>query len=86
MKTNFNSDFYTTDRSYTREDAEGRLFAKGITNFTFTGQSYSNGASFYFELENGKKVRVSDHILTGNRSFDYIQISIVEIKKLRINR
>lgn len=80
--TTFNNDFYTPNRGYTRNDAENRLIAKGIKNFTFTGESYSNGASFYFELESGRKIRVSDHRLTGNRAFDYIQIDIVEFKTL----
>ena len=84
--SNFNADFYRPNRSYTREDAEGRLISKGVKNFSFTGVSYSNGTSFYFELNNGTKIRVSDHPLTGERAFDYVQISIVEIKKLSINK
>jgi hypothetical protein len=87
MKTsNFNSNFYASNRTYTRQDAEERLIEKGIKEFAFTGQSYSNGASFYFEMNNGVKVRVSDHPLTGNRAFDYVQISLIKISKLSIKK
>jgi hypothetical protein len=87
MKTsNFNSNFYASNRTYTRQDAEERLIEKGIKEYTFTGQSYSNGASFYFEMNNGVKVRVSDHPLTGNRAFDYVQISLIKISKLSIKK
>jgi hypothetical protein len=78
MKAQFNSDFYTANKSYTREIAESKMTEKGYSNFTFTGCSYSNGASFYFTLEDGRKVRVSDHKLTGKRAFELIQISFVE--------
>lgn len=87
MKTsNFNSNFYASNRTYTRQDAEERLIEKGIKEFAFTGQSYSNGASFYFEMSNGVKIRVSDHPLTGSRSFDYVQISLIKISKLSIKK
>ena len=78
MKAQFNSDFYTANKSYTREIAESKMTEKGYSNFTFTGCSYSNGASFYFTLEDGRKVRVSDHKLTGKRAFELIQISFIE--------
>jgi hypothetical protein len=84
--SNFNSNFYASNRTYTRQDAEERLIEKGIKEYTFTGQSYSNGASFYFEMNNGVKVRVSDHPLTGNRAFDYVQISLIKISKLSIKK
>jgi hypothetical protein len=84
--SNFNSNFYASNRTYTRQDAEERLIEKGIKEFAFTGQSYSNGASFYFEMNNGVKVRVSDHPLTGNRAFEYVQIPIREIKKIGVNK
>jgi hypothetical protein len=77
MKT-FNSDFYKANKNYTREIAESKMTEKGYSNFSFTGCSYSNGASFYFTLEDGRKVRVSDHNLTGKRAFDLIQIRFVD--------
>ena len=80
--SNFNSNFYTSNTSYTREMAEARMIEKGYSNFSFLGSSFSNGASFYFELQDGRKVRVSDHKLTGNRAFNTIQIYIVEPKTL----
>ncbi len=76
--TNFNSNFYQANKSYNREFAENVLIQKGYSNFDFTGCSYSNGASFYFVLEDGRKVRVSDHNLTGKRAFEYIQVRLVE--------
>jgi hypothetical protein len=76
----FNSNFYQTNTSATREQAEARLKKLGYKNFTFNSCSRSNGASFYFTLENGEQVRVSDHPLTGNRAFDVIQVSLYEIK------
>lgn len=54
--------------------AEARLVEAGYSNFQFTGSSYSNGASFYFDGPNGEKIRVSDHRLTGNRAFEIIQV------------
>jgi hypothetical protein len=82
----FNNNFYTANKNYTKQDAEARLISSGINNYTFTGMSYSNGVSFYFESETGHKIRVSDHILTGKRAFYYIQIDIVEIKKFSPNK
>jgi len=82
MKSTFNPNFYRPRMEYTREMAEARLKDLGYTEFYFTGCSHSNGASFYFELKDGTKVRVSDHPLTGRRAFDYIDISIVPIKTL----
>ena len=82
----FNNSFYSPNRQYTQKDAVARLFSKGIKNATFTGMSYTNGASFYFELESGRKIRVSDHRLTSERAFEYIQIDIVEIKQLGLNK
>ena len=34
--------------------AEARLVDLGYKNFTFKSVSYTNGASFYFESEDGK--------------------------------
>lgn len=81
MKT-FNTNFYKPNRSYTREIAEQRLISLGYKNFHFKGCSFSNGASFYFESEDGKEIRVSDHPLTGKRAFDVIQVYIVPVKTL----
>lgn len=81
----FNKSFYQPALEYTREIAEKRLSDLGYKNFSFTGHSYSNGASFYFEGEDGQKIRVSDHRLTGNRSFEYLQIDIVEKKTMPPN-
>jgi hypothetical protein len=78
---NFNPNFYKSNMSYTREFAEQRLISLGYKNFHFKGCSFSNGASFYFESEDGREIRVSDHPLTGRRSFDVIQVDIVPIKK-----
>ena len=83
---NFNSNFYQSNSSFTKEMADAKMIASGYASFQFTGSSYSNGASFYYELENGKKVRVSDHPLTGKREIDMIQISLVQIKKMGINK
>lgn len=83
----FNKSFYRSNFSYTREDAENKLRSLGYNNFTFKGCSYSNGASFYFDVEGlDKEVRVSDHPLTGRRAFDVIEISLVTIKKLSIKK
>jgi len=79
----FNSNFFQADRSYTREIAEAILVKKGFKNFTFKSSSFSNGASFYFESENGKEIRVSDHCLTGRRAFETIQVDLVERKTLQ---
>ena len=76
----FNKNFYQPNTSATKEQAEARLVKLGYTNFQFKGQSFSNGASFYFTLEDDTEVRVSDHPLTGNRAFDIIQVSLYEIK------
>lgn len=79
---NFNSNFFQSNAKYTREIAEQRLISLGYKNFTFKSASFSNGASFYFESEDGKEIRVSDHILTGNRAFETIQVAIEEVKML----
>lgn len=81
----FNSNFFQSDRSYTREMAEAILVKKGFKNFTFKSSSFSNGASFYFESETGKEIRVSDHGLTGKRAFDTIQVDLVEKKLFKAN-
>src|SRR5690554_3145772 len=78
----FNSNFYKPNMSYTREDAEQRLKSLGFKNFQFKGLSYSNGASFYFESEEGREITVSDHPLTGRRAFETIQVYIVPVKTL----
>ncbi len=78
----FNPNFYQPNRSYTREIAEQRLLSLGFKNFQFKGCSFSNGASFYFENEEGREIRVSDHPLTGKRAFDIIQVNIEEPKVL----
>lgn len=78
--TTFNQNFFQANRNYTREMAETKLIEKGYLIFSFDGCSFENGASFYFTLDNGKKVRVSDHELTGKRAFDTIQIRFVEPK------
>lgn len=83
MKT-FNNDFYQNNAKYTREQAESKMIENGYSNFHFKGCSFSNGSSFYFDVD-GKEVRVSDHILTGKRAFDTIQISFVEVKTLKTN-
>lgn len=76
----FNSNFYKANRSYTREIAEQRLISLGYKDFTFKSVSYTNGASFYFESEDGTEIRVSDHPLTGRRAFDVVQVDIVPVK------
>ena len=58
------------------------LFLWVIKIFTFKSASYANGASFYFESEDGKEIRVSDHPLTCKRAFDVIQVDIVPVKTL----
>lgn len=82
----FNSNFYQSNRSYSREMAEERLITLGYKNFTFKSVSYTNGASFYFESEDGKELRVSDHPLTGNRAFQMIDIAIREVKLFGVNK
>lgn len=84
--TKFNSNFYQPQRQFTVEFATKRLLDLGYKNFQFTGCSYSNGASFYFDGENGEKLRVSDHRLTGKRSFETTQISLEETKYFKIKR
>ncbi len=74
----FNQNFFQPNREYTREMAESRLAEKGFSGFTYTGCSFSNGASFYFDGANGEKIRVSDHALTGSRAFDVIQVRFEE--------
>lgn len=86
----FNPKFYQPKMNYSREMAENRLFSLGYKNFRFKSCSFSHGASFYFESENGEEIRVSDHPLTGRRAFNTIQIYIVEpkimsVKKLHFN-
>jgi hypothetical protein len=80
--TSFNNSFYRPNFNYTREYAEARLTSLGYKNFSFTGSSFSNGASFYFQSESGQEIRVSDHPLTGKRAFDCIQVAIREIKSM----
>lgn len=74
----FNANAYKPNRNYTREIAEQKLISLGYKNFHFKSVSYINGASFYFESEDGKELRVSDHILTGKRAFNTVQIDLVE--------
>lgn len=81
----FNSNFFQSDRSYTREIAETILINKGFKNFTFKSSSFANGASFYFESEMGREIRVSDHRLTGRRAFETIQVDLVEKKIFKAN-
>ena len=83
---NFNKNFYQPKTEYTREMAEARLTEKGFSGFRFTGCSYSNGASFYFEGVNGEKIRVSDHRLTGRRALGIIQVDLVEAGSLSIDQ
>lgn len=82
----FNPNFYRPNRNYTKEMAEARLKDLGYKNFTFKSVSYANGASFYFESEDGKEIRVSDHPLTGKRAFGTIQIDIVPRKTFQVKR
>lgn len=70
----------------TKEQAEQRLISLCYKNFHFKGMSTTNGASFYFEDENGKEIRVSDHPLTGKRAFTTIDISLFEGKKLGVKK
>lgn len=84
-KEMFNDNFFTPT-NYTRANAEAKMIEKGYSDFTFTGSSHTNGSSFYFELSDGRKVRVSDHDLTGKRAFEYIQINFKEVRKIGINR
>ena len=75
----FNHNFYRPNMKYTREDAERVMRENGYTSFHFKGCSYSNGASFYFDVEGlDKEVRVSDHPLTGRRAFYVIELSLVK--------
>lgn len=78
----FNRDFYRPNRNYTREAAEQRLISLGYKDFHFKSASYANGASFYFESEDGQVIRVSDHPLTGKRAFDVIQVDIIPLQAL----
>jgi len=81
----FNSNFYQSNNSYTREMAEAILTKKGFKNVTYKSSSFANGASFYFESEMGREIRVSDHKLTGKRAFDTIQVDLVERKMFQPN-
>ena len=82
--SNFNQSFYTPATHYTREMAEARLIEKGYSDLRYTGLSYANGASFYFEDSKGNEIRVSDHRLTGHRAFGTIQVDIVERKTMGV--
>lgn len=82
----FNPNFYESNLKYTRTDAEKRLNELGHEGYWFTGQSYANGASFYFINERGEKLRVSDHNLTGRRAFEVKQISITEVRSVKMTR
>lgn len=79
MTTQFNNSFYTANTKYTREMAEQVMRENGYNDFQFKSSSFSNGASFYFDVD-GKEVRVSDHPLTGNRAFETIQLSLVKVQ------
>lgn len=79
-----NTNFFTPNFSYTKEIAEKRLQDLGYKNFSFKGQSFEHGASFYFEDEDGKEIRVSDHNLTGKRADECTQVRIVEIRELPV--
>lgn len=79
MTTRFNNSFYTADRNYTREMAEQVMRDNGYNDFQFKSASFSNGASFYFDVD-GREVRVSDHPLTGNRAFETVQLSLVKVQ------
>lgn len=85
MKT-FNSNLYQPNTTATRAQAEKRLIELGYSNFTFRSLSRSNGASFYFEGENGEEIRVSDHPLTGRRAFYTIQVDLYEIKTMTVKK
>lgn len=78
--------FFKPDYKYTLKIAEQRLLDLGYSNFTFSNSSFTNGASFYFTSENGEKIRVSDHKATGRRALNLIQVDIIEIKKMGINK
>lgn len=82
----FNSNFYQPDTTATRTQAEKRLIELGYSNFTFKSQSKTNGASFYFEGENGEEIRVSDHPLTGRRAFNTVQVDLYEIKTMTVKK
>lgn len=78
----FNSNFYQPNTSATREMAEKRMVESGYTSFSFKASSFSNGASFYFTLDNGQEVRVSDHLLTGKRASETTQVALFPVKKM----
>ena len=82
--SNFNNKFYSPNTSYTREDAEKVMKENGYTDFQFKSCSFSNGASFYFDV-NGKEIRVSDHPLTGKRAFNTIQLSLLKKSVIKAN-
>ena len=82
----FNKNFYTPNTEATIEQAMDRLNELGYSNYTYKSMSRANGASFYFNLEDGKEIRVSDHRLTGNRAFDIIQVDLYEIKTVTTSK
>lgn len=82
MRTQFNDTFYRPNTIATLEQAEQRMKEEGYSTFHFKGVSRSNGVSFYFEIEGGQEVRVSDHPLTGRRAFDVIQVPLYKIIKM----
>ena len=82
---NFNSNFYKSNTEATKEQAIARLKEEGYNNFYFTGMSRTNGASFYFKLEDGQEARVSDHPLTGRRAFETIQVRLNEVRTLSLS-
>jgi len=82
----FNKNFYQPNTKATREMAEKRMLETGFKSFSFKGSSFSNGASFYFTLTDGREVRVSDHPLTGNRAFNVLEVNLYPVKKLGLNR
>lgn len=80
--SNFNEDFYKSDRSYTREIAEQKMKEAGINlnDVQFVNVSYSNGASFYYQnKKTGEKIRVSNHSKTGMSAGEYRNISLLNI-------
>lgn len=81
----FNSNFYQPNRSYTLEMAISKMLEKGFENFSFIGSSFTNGASFYFRLDDGSQARVSDHPLTGQRNNDYKAVILFIEPKVMIN-
>lgn len=52
---------------YNRNTAEKVANDAGYSNLHFKAQSYSNGASFYFETTDGREIRVSDHSVTSKQ-------------------